>query len=136
MTAIYKPVELQIGIDVGSLNHSVAISDNFGNIIKEFEITHTQKGFNNFFKIIEKEAKKANATISIAMEGYNGWARPLDSQILKRGYKLYNVNNVKLARFKEIFPASAKTDAIDARKIVELFSLQKHLPIAKKYSKR
>lgn len=132
MTAIYKPVELQIGIDVGSLNHSVAISDNFGNIIKEFEITHTQKGFNNFFKIIEKEAKKANATISIAMEGYNGWARPLDSQILKRGYKLYNVNNVKLARFKEIFPASAKTDAIDARKIVELFSLQKHLPIAKK----
>ena len=129
---MYTPVELQIGIDVGSLNHSVAISDNFGNIIKEFEITHTQKGFDNFFKIVEKEAKRANAIISIAMEGYNGWARPLDSQILKRGYKLYNVNNVKLARFKEIFPASAKTDAIDARKIVELFSLQKHLPIAKK----
>lgn len=66
------------------------------------------------------------------MEGYNGWARPFDSQILKKGYKLYNVNNVKLARFKEIFPASAKTDAIDARKIVELFSLGKHLTVAKK----
>jgi len=50
MTAIYTPVELQIGIDVGSLNHSVAISDNFGNIIKEFEITHNQKGFNAFLK--------------------------------------------------------------------------------------
>jgi transposase len=132
MTAIYTPIKLQIGIDVGSLNHSVAISDNFGNIIKEFEIAHTQTGFDNFFKIIEKEAKKLDATISIAMEGYNGWARPLDSQILKRGYKLYNVNNVKLARFKEIFPASAKTDAIDARKIVELFSLEKHLTVAKK----
>ncbi len=132
MTAIYTPVELQIGIDVGSLNHSVAIGDNFGNIVKEFEITHTQQGFDNFFKIIEKEARKLDATISIAMEGYNGWARPLDSQILNRGYKLYNVNNVKLARFKEIFPAAAKTDAIDARKIVELFSLQKHLPVAKK----
>ena len=132
MTAIYTPIKLQIGIDVGSLNHSVAISDNFGNIIKEFEITHTQKGFDTFFEIIEKEAKKLDATISIAMEGYNGWARPLDSQILKRGYKLYNVNNIKLARFKEIFPASAKTDAIDARKIVELFSLEKHLTVAKK----
>ena len=132
MTAIYTPIELQIGIDVGSLNHSVAMSDNFGNIIKEFEITHTQSGFNNFFKIIEKEAKKLNATISIAMEGYNGWARPFDSQILEKGYKLYNVNNVKLARFKEIFPASAKTDTIDARKIVELFSLGKHLTVAKK----
>ena len=38
------------------------------------------------------------------MEGYNGWARPLDQQIQQRGYRLLNVNNLKLARFKEIFP--------------------------------
>ncbi len=132
MNALYTPHELQIGIDVGSLNHAVAISDGLGNILNEFEITHTQKGFDHFFKIIEDEAAKRDATITIAMEGYNGWARPFDSLILKKGYKLYNVNNVKLSRFKEIFPAAAKTDAIDARKIVELFSLQKHLPIAKK----
>ena len=132
MNVHYTPNELQIGIDVGSLNHAVAVSDGFGNIINEFEITHTQKGFDHFFKMIEDEACKRDATITIAMEGYNGWARPLDSLILQKGYKLYNVNNLKLARFKEIFPAAAKTDAIDARKIVELFSLQKHLPIAKK----
>ena len=132
MNAHYTPNELQVGIDVGSLNHSVAISDGNGKIIREFEITHTQKGFDKFFTIITKESKQRNATASIAMEGYNGWARPLDGLILKQGYRLYNVNNVKLARFKEIFPGAAKTDTIDARKIVELFSLQKHLPIAKK----
>ena len=132
MNAYYTPNEIQIGIDVGSLNHAVAISDGHGNIINEFEMTHTQKGFDSFFKIIENEASKRDATITIAMEGYNGWARPLDGLILQKGYTLYNVNNVKLARFKEIFPAAAKTDAIDARKIVELFSLQKHLPVAKK----
>ena len=132
MNARYTPHELQIGIDVGSKNHSVAVSDGYGNIIKEFEITHTQQGFDYFFKIIEDEASKRDASVAIAMEGYNGWARPFDNLILQKGYKLYNVNNVKLARFKEIFPAAAKTDCIDARKIVELFSLQKHLPIAKK----
>jgi len=132
MNALYTPNELQIGIDVGSINHAVAISDGFGNILNEFEITHTKKGFDYFFKIVEDEANKRESTIIIAMEGYNGWARPFDSLILKKGYKLYNVNNVKLARFKEIFPAAAKTDVIDARKIVELFSLQKHLPLAKK----
>ena len=132
MNARYTPNELQIGIDVGSLNHSVAISDGLGNIVQEFEITHTQKGFERFFRTIEKESKQRDATISIAMEGYSGWARPLDNLILQKGYKLYNVNNVKLARFKEIFPAAAKTDTIDAKKIVELFSLQKHLPMAKK----
>jgi len=132
MNAHYTPNELQVGIDVGSINHAVAISDGNGKIIREFEITHTQKGFDKFFTIVAKESKQRDAIASIAMEGYNGWARPLDGLILKQGYKLYNVNNVKLARFKEIFPAAAKTDAIDARKIVELFSLQKHLPIAKK----
>ena len=33
MNAHYTLNELQIGIDVGSLNHSIAISDGFGNII-------------------------------------------------------------------------------------------------------
>ncbi len=132
MTSYITPHELRIGIDVGSLNHAVAISDDQGNILKEFEITHTNKGFESFFKIIEKAAQENHASLSIAMEGYNGWARPLDGLIQARGYKLFNVNNIKLARYKEIFPGAAKTDQIDARKIVELFSLQQHLPVSKK----
>jgi len=52
MNVLYTPNELQIGIDVGSLNHAVAVSDGLGNIINEFEITHTQKGFDHFFKMI------------------------------------------------------------------------------------
>ena len=65
------------------------------------------------------------------MEGYNGWARPLDTQIQQRGYRLLNVNNLKLARYKEIFPGPAKNEQIDARKMLELFQLQRSLPLAK-----
>jgi hypothetical protein len=54
------------------------------------------------------------------MEGYNGWPRPLDSLVRQRGYRLYNINNLKLARFKEIFPGAAKSDRIDARKGLEV----------------
>ncbi len=39
-------------------------------------------------------------------------------------------NNLKLARFKEIFPGAAKTDRLDARKGLELFQLREHLPLA------
>lgn len=132
MNARYTPNELQIGIDIGSISHSVAINSN-GTLIQEFEISHTNQGFDSFFKIVDQLAMKHHAKVTIiAMEGYNGWARPFDTLVLKHGYSLYNVNNLKLSRFKEIFPASAKTDSIDARKILELFSLQKHLPIAKK----
>ena len=47
------------------------------------------------------------------------------------GYRLFNINNLKLARFKEIFPAAAKNDRIDARKGLELFQLCDHLPRAR-----
>jgi len=44
---------------------------------------------------------------------------------------LYNVNNLKLARYKEVFPGAATTDPIDTRKILELFRLKDQLPLAK-----
>lgn len=59
------------------------------------------------------------------------YARPLDQQLQRRGYTLYNVNNLKLVRFKEVFSKAAKTDTIDTRKIRELFHLKDHLPLAK-----
>ena len=42
-----------------------------------------------------------------------------------------NINNLNLARFKEIFPGASKTDPIDSRKGLELFQLQQVLPLAK-----
>ena len=89
------------------------------------------KGFEEFFSRIEKQRKKENCAVAVAMEGYNGYARPLDSMVRQRGYRLYNLNNLKFARFKEIFPGAAKSDRIDARKGLELFQLSDHLPLAK-----
>jgi hypothetical protein len=46
-----------------------------------------------------------------AMEGDNGYARPLDRLVGARRYRLHNIiNHLKLARFKEIFPGAVKTD--------------------------
>jgi len=71
---------------------------------------------------------------TVAMEGYNGWARPLDGLVQRRHYRLFNVNNLKLARLKEIFPTAAKTDQLDARKGLGLFQLCDHLPLTKRVS--
>jgi len=51
--------------------------------------------------------------------------------VLLHGYRLFNVNNMKLARFKEIFPGPAKSDLIDTRKMLEMFSLKDKLPLAR-----
>jgi transposase len=64
------------------------------------------------------------------MEGFGGYARPLDSQVLAQGWSLYAINNLKFARFKEIFPAPAKTDAIDAKRMLDLMRLRDRVPMA------
>jgi len=126
-----KSLELRVGVDVGYRRHSVAIGLSNGEVLEEFEIVHRPEGFGEFFSRIEKHQRERGCAVAVAMEGYNGYARPLDSLVRQRGYRLYNINSLKLARFKEIFPGAAKKDQIDARKGLELFQLSDHLPLAK-----
>ena len=125
-----ESLELRVGVDVGSRCHSVAIGLSDGSLLEEFEIPHRAEGFREFFARVEASARRHAAPVAVAMEGYNGHVRPLDSLVRARGWQLFNVNNLKLARFKEIFPAAAKSDRIDSRKTLELFQLRDHLPMA------
>jgi transposase len=121
--------ELRVALDIGSKKHRVGIATDDGKLVEEFDITHDRAGFDFFFSRVE--ARRNDMSVVVAMEGLNGWARPLDRMIQKRDYELLNVNNVKLARFKEIFPGPAKTDKIDTRKTLELIHVRKVLPLAK-----
>lgn len=122
---------LRVSVDVGCYRHSVAVGLADGTLLEEFELSHDPVGFDLFFERIDGLCERHGSTVSVAMEGYNGWARPLDTLVRTHGYRLFNVNNLKLARFKEIFPAAAKTDRIDARKGLELFQLQDRIPSAR-----
>jgi len=122
---------LQVGIDVGCRCHRVAVGMADGTLIEQFDLEHQPASFAEFFARIERHAERLDLPVVVGMEGYGGWARPLDELILGRGWKLLNVNNLKLARYKEIFPSPAKTDAIDASKILELMRLRPLLPQAK-----
>ncbi|MDR4516581.1 MAG: IS110 family transposase [Nitrosomonas sp.] len=123
--------QICVSVDVGCRQHSVAIGLPNGDVLDEFDILHRPEGFKQFFERIEHHCQQHGHEVAVAMEGYNGYARPLDSLVKVRGYQLYNINNLKLARFKEIFPAAAKNDRIDACKGLELFQLKDHLPLAK-----
>ncbi len=123
--------EILVSVDVVCHSPAVAIRLRDGSILDEFEITHDREGFSRFFASIERQEAKYHYPVSVAMEGYNGYARPLDQMVRARDYRLFNINNMKLARFKEVFPGAAKTDAIDARKGLELFQLRRRLPMAK-----
>jgi hypothetical protein len=103
-----KPLELRVSVDVEYRFHSVAMGLSSSEVLEEFEIDHRIEGFEEFFSRIETHRKKKNCRVTVAMEGYNGHAQPLDSLVRQRGYRLYNLNNLKFARFKEIFPESPR----------------------------
>ena len=124
-------LHLCVGIDVGCKAHRIGIAHPDGSILEDFDISHTDVGFQEFFRRVEERRQQLSLPVAVAMEGYNGYARPLDRLVQAKGYRLFNVNNLKLAHFKEVFPGAAKTDSIDTRKILELFRLKDQLPLAK-----
>lgn len=126
-----SPCDIRVSVDVGCRRHAVAVGLANGQVLDEFELEHCPEGFDRFFERIERHRRRFGGEVSVAMEGYNGWARPLDTLVRSRGYRLFSINSLKLARFKEIFPAAAKNDRLDARKGLELFQLGEHLPAAK-----
>lgn len=123
--------ELRVSVDVGCRQHSVAIGLSSGELLEQFEIAHHPEGFAEFFTRIERHQRHCSGAVAVAMEGYNGHARPLDTLVCERGWRLLNVNNLKLARFKQVFPAAAKSDRIDARRALELMQLGEHLAQAR-----
>ncbi len=125
------PLEVRVSVDIGSHQHRVAIGLSPGEVLEEFDIVHQAEGFEHFFACIATYEQQYACPVAVAMEGFNGYARPLDTMIRAHDYRLYNMNNLNLARFKEIFPGAAKTDALDARQGLELFQLRDHLPLAK-----
>jgi len=112
--------KITVGIDVGCYNHRVAIADSAGHIIEEFNIDHDHLGFAHLLYKLYCYEKDYDSSVVVAMEGVNGYARPLDKMIISKGYKLLNVNNLKLSRFREMSSSPAKTDALDAREIIKL----------------
>ena len=123
--------EVRVCMDIGSQFHQVAIGLSTGEILEEFGISHTSNDIELFFEKIEVHKNKYQLPVAVAMESYNGHARPIDKQVLNKGYKLFNINNHKLAQFKKVFPGASKSDVVDTRKMFELFTLQDHLPLAK-----
>ena len=84
--------ELHVSIDVGCYQHDISVGLADGTFLGRFEINHDKVGFAEFFKQVEQYKTQSNGTVSVAMEGYNGHARPLDRMIQSKSYRLLNIN--------------------------------------------
>ncbi len=115
------------GIDVGSESHHVIIMDDTGEVLYDRKVAHTFSEFHKViveFKGIEKQHQ---GEITFAIEGKNGYGAPFDRILMKNGFKLYNVDNLKLRRFRDVFGAEWRNDRRDAKMLAKMLKLKDHM---------
>ncbi len=119
--------KLSGGIDVGSEQHHVVIMNAKDEILYDREVAHK---FSEFYEAIEEfreiEAKE-KMTITFAMEGKNGYGSPFDRILIENGFTLYNVDNLKLKRFKDVFGAEWRNDRRDARMLAKMLKIRDYV---------
>jgi len=67
--------QIRVGIDVGCKAHRVGIANPGGKILKEFDVSHTDAGFQDFFRRIDHHKQELDLSVAVAMQGFNGYAR-------------------------------------------------------------
>ena len=115
------------GIDVGSESHHIIILDDEDNVLYNKKVAHKLNEFTESIKLFKKIEKKEGGKISFALEGKNGYSNPLDRILLAQGFTLYNVDNLKLKRFRQAFAGEWRDDQRDSLMLSKMLKLKEHL---------
>jgi len=117
--------EFYVGIDLGSVEHEVAIRKSNNKECEEIKISQSQIGFTKLVKLIQRKSSEWNKRPIIGIEGENGLASPLDQILVSQGWEVYNVNSIKVDRFRDLCGAPYKTDKYDANLITRLLEIRR-----------
>ena len=115
------------GIDVGSASHHIIILDEEDNVLYNKKISHRINEFTENIKLFRKIEKKEGGKLSFALEGKNGHSAPLDRILLDEGFTLYNVDNLKLKRFREAFAGEWRDDERDSLMLSKMLKLKDYI---------
>ena len=115
------------GIDIGSAFHHVTILNEEGNVLYNKKISHTLNEFTESIKQFRKIERREKGKISFAMEDKNGYSAPFDRILLDQGFTLYNIDNLKLKRFRQAFAGEWKDDKRDALMLSKMLKLKEHI---------
>lgn len=115
------------GIDIGSESHHVIIMDGTGKVLYDRKVAHKFSKFLEAIGEFRGIEEKQRGEITFAIEGKNGYGAPFDRMLIESGFKLYNVDNLKLRRFRDVFGAEWRNDRRDAKMLAKMLRLKDHM---------
>lgn len=115
------------GIDIGSERHHVIIMGDEERILYDQKVSHKFSEFHRAVKEFREIEEREGGKISFAIEGKNGYGAPFDRILIENGFTLYNVDNLKLKRFRDVFGAEWRNDQRDAKMLAKMLRLRDYL---------
>jgi len=115
------------GIDVGSESHHITILDEEDNVLYNQKVAHKLNEFTESIKLFKQIEKKEGGKLSFVLEGKNGYSAPLDRILLNQGFTLYNVDNLKLKRFRQAFAGEWRDDQRDSLMLSKMLKLKDYI---------
>lgn len=119
------------GIDIGSEQHQVIILNEEDKVLYDRKVAHRFSEFHQAIKEFREIEAREKGVITFAIEGKNGYGSPLDRVLIENGFTLYNVDNLKLKRFREVFGAEWRNDRRDARMLAKMLKLRNYVEAEK-----
>ncbi|MBT9151707.1 MAG: hypothetical protein DDT40_01903 [candidate division WS2 bacterium] len=119
------------GIDIGSEQHHVIILNEEDKILYDRKVAHRFSEFHQAIKEFREIEAREKGVITFAIEGKNGYGSPFDRVLIENGFTLYNVDNLKLKRFREVFGAEWRNDRRDARMLAKMLKLRNYVEAEK-----
>ena len=117
------------GIDIGSEHHHVIIMGDEEKILYDQKVSHKFNEFHRAVKEFREIEEREEGPISFAIEGKNGYGAPFDRILIDNGFTLYNVDNLKLKRFRDVFGAEWRNDQRDAKMLAKMLRLRDYLDV-------
>lgn len=115
------------GIDIGSEHHHVIIMGDEERILYDQKVSHKFSEFHRAVKEFREIEEREGGKVSFAIEGKNGYGAPFDRILIENGFTLYNVDNLKLKRFRDVFGAEWRNDQRDAKMLAKMLRLRDYL---------
>jgi transposase len=101
--------------------------DGTGKVLYDRKVAHKFSKFHEAIGEFRGIEEKQRGEIIFAIEGKNGYGAPFDRMLMENGFKLYNVDNLKLRRFRDVFGAEWRNDQRDAKMLAKMLKLKDHV---------
>lgn len=104
-------------LDIGSSEHHAYVATHDQRTLKRCKISHKFEDIAAFIEQLQQLSEQEQLPVKVVIEGYNGYANPLDQMCIEAGIDVLSANSTQVASYRKVARVPTKSDKHDAELI-------------------